>query len=163
MTANHSQVDLRALLAVGVGEVLETMFFTEAEPVDAFPPSQGEIQPSIAVVMHFRGMPSGQFWLWLGADTAAALGAGFLGLDPDEVSAGEREEITAELANMICGAVVSRFESEAAIELSAPVVVARDIDFDRIPMPRDPALVQRYQLQEGRMAVAFDFQQDEDR
>jgi chemotaxis protein CheY-P-specific phosphatase CheC len=112
--------ELERLSAYQVPDVLETMFFANAVPNE-----QGAIeQPSYAVRVRFRGFPSGVFELTIGARIATVLAAGFLGMDESEVGPMEASQVACELANMLCGSVLSRAESETGFELSPPLLVA---------------------------------------
>ena len=85
-------------------QVLETMFFTgvvsaveeDSRPV-AFPKT-----------VCFQGPPDGKLCVCMQPEAITALAAGFLGVEPKEVTAAECDQVTGELANMICGSVLSR-------------------------------------------------------
>ena len=85
-------------------QILETMFFTgvvsaveqDSRPV-AFPKS-----------VCFQGPPDGKLCVCMQPEAIQALAAGFLGVEPAEVTAAQCEQVTGELANMICGSVLSR-------------------------------------------------------
>jgi hypothetical protein len=51
---------------------------------------------------------------------ARVVGAGFLGREEAEVSDAQAGEVVCELANMICGSVLSRLESEATFQITHP-------------------------------------------
>jgi CheY-specific phosphatase CheX len=57
---------------------------------------------------------------------ANTVAADFLGEDLESLSDRQSTDVTLELANMICGAVLSRIESRAAFRLGSPEVVADD-------------------------------------
>ena len=74
----------------------------------------------MAARIRFLGAPSGTFRLWIEPPAAARLAAGFLALE-DGAQAGERAaEVALELANIVCGSVLSRLEAGAAFSLEAP-------------------------------------------
>lgn len=98
-----------------VRTVLETMFFSTAEPVEC---CHGN--PSIAARLAFRGDPSGELVVTVSHDLAQALAAGFLGVDFEEVTAEAERNIVCELANMICGAVLSHLHPDAVVALDSP-------------------------------------------
>jgi CheY-specific phosphatase CheX len=109
-------------LARSVSEVLESMFFLEAledseKPV--FQPSR-----DISVRLTFDGEPPGVFRMRLARPTADSIAANFLGEDLESLSARQSLDVALELANMICGAVLSRIESRVSFRLSAPEIVA---------------------------------------
>jgi CheY-specific phosphatase CheX len=112
---------IRAALASAVGDVLESMFFLDIV---------GEARESLAeadtVTVHlsFEGDPAGCFEMRLANTAANAITAAFLGEDPESMTPQQSTDVTLELANMICGAVLSRIESSATFRLGAPRVVA---------------------------------------
>lgn len=108
------------LLAASAEEVLETMFFTPVtgQPEPGEPPLEW-----ISAGLEFRGEPGGRFRVGVSRPAARALAASFLGLEESEVSGGQVGEVICELANMICGSVVSRLESGAPIALLHPELV----------------------------------------
>jgi hypothetical protein len=54
------------------------------------------------------------------------VGAGFLGREEAEVSDGQAGEVVCELANMICGSVLSRLESEETFQITHPELVPQE-------------------------------------
>ena len=98
-------------------QVLETMFFTAAEqggqPI--CPQLAGAL--AIARTVNFSGPPDGELCLCARLETAAALASSFLGLAPDEVSPSECGHVAGELANMICGSVLSSCAPQGAFRL----------------------------------------------
>ena len=107
-------------LAESVQEVLEKMFF-----IDSLEPVEGGPQPAgIAAELMFDGDPPGSFRLDLDVPAARSAAADFLGEDAEELSVEQLNEVVCELANMICGSVLSRIESKATIRLSKPVIVS---------------------------------------
>ena len=114
-----------AMLAAAASEVLETMFFTEvygpalvAEP---------EAEPRLAVRLSFAGSPSGALTLSASAAAAQALAANFLAPEQDgALPAAQLAAVVSELANMICGSLLSRVATEAHFRLSSPEVAPAD-------------------------------------
>ena len=105
-------------------EVLEKMFFIEAPdaPVCAVVASDLAVRVEIA----FEGDPPGVFRMSLAYAAAALIAADFLGEDADSVTAHQVNDVAKELANMICGAVLSRIESSASFRLYAPDLLGPD-------------------------------------
>ncbi len=105
---------IHSLLPQCVSVILETMFFTEATPALEAGTEQEAAhlaQACTCAALHFQGHPSGRLWLWVTTPAATTLAAGFLGLDPDEVDARQSGGMVCELGNMICGRMLSLFES----------------------------------------------------
>ena len=109
-------------LQEAVHEVLETMFFVR-ELEDG---AELSAAPDLAAQLNFEGDPGGCLTLILAGHAARAVAADFLGAEEDDLSDLQVEEVACELANMICGSVLSRTESETRFCLSSPHVVAVD-------------------------------------
>jgi CheY-specific phosphatase CheX len=119
-----NEILMRQALRESVNEVLEKMFFAQTigECSNASPTAD---QPAdeVAVSLTFQGKPSGLFLLRLTTAAARQIAADFLGLDEAEVSDRQTSEVIRELANMICGSVLSRVESAATFQLGAPRIL----------------------------------------
>lgn len=116
-----SERELNQLLLTSVDTILETMFFTESL-------GPGECQESLeanllAARISFQGSPSGTMAVCLPTDAARPLASGFLGEDEPAVSESQIGEVVCELANMVCGSVVSKLESRQSFDLSSPELV----------------------------------------
>lgn len=111
--------DRAGLLVAAAGEVLETMFFEEVVATGENPPGTADL---VAARVGFRGSRSGTFRLWLPGPSAERLAAGFLGLDDAVEAAGRTGQVVSELANMVCGSVLSRLEAGSAFSLEAPAL-----------------------------------------
>ena len=99
-----------------VERVLENMCFTTI----LGPAHAGEAQSTLehGARVAFRGKSSGAVLVGLSHAGAHVLASGFLGEDNvDETQTGE---FTAELANMICGAIVSQFAPGGQYALASP-------------------------------------------
>ncbi|MBY0504887.1 MAG: chemotaxis protein CheX [Bryobacteraceae bacterium] len=99
--------------------VLETMFFTE--PGGLTTEDSDLALPRLAVMLRFRGSPSGDLSLSVTRAAMAPLAAAFLG--EDEVSPTQVDEMACELANMLCGSLVSRLETRMSFDLSSPTLI----------------------------------------
>lgn len=113
---------IRQALRDSVNEVLEKMFFVET-PGEASDTTGDPQANEIVVALTFQGAPSGSFLLRLTGAAAHQFAADFLGIDEAEVSGIQTSEVVRELANMICGSVLSRVESAATFRLAAPRIV----------------------------------------
>lgn len=119
MADRHAFVDgVERLSRWGVPEVLETMFFATAVPSAGSRCADG----SLGVAIEFRGTPSGVFTMRLDAADARALGAAFLGREPGELDPDEDRMLACELANILCGSVLSRAAAGGTFELGAPEI-----------------------------------------
>jgi len=113
---------LRDALHDSLNEVLEKMFFVETLG-ECATPSGDSPAGDIAVSLPFHGEPSGSFLLKLTSIAARQIAADFLGIDEGEVSEIRISEVVRELANMICGSVLSRVENTATFNLGEPRIV----------------------------------------
>jgi CheY-specific phosphatase CheX len=108
-------------LADSAREVLQRMFFVDlsAEVTDAGlgPPPAG-----IAAQVIFDGDPPGSFRLDLDTAVAQRVSADFLNEDEAELAPDRINEVVCELANMICGSVLSRIESSSTFRLAKPEI-----------------------------------------
>src|ERR1041384_8232990 len=107
--------DLAGHLRPACEEVLETMFFTsvmqDAEPSPELLCGAG---------LRFSGSPSGSFQVRTSTVAAPGLAAGFLGDAESDITAERAGEVVCELANMLCGSVLSCMDRAAIFELSQP-------------------------------------------
>jgi CheY-specific phosphatase CheX len=99
------------------------MFFLEGLPEAPEPPVQ---TGTVTVHLTFDGDPPGCFEMRLARPAANAIAADFLGEDAGSLTDEQSADVTLELANMICGAVLSRIESRAAFRLGTPQIVSDD-------------------------------------
>ena len=114
--------EIQTALASAVEEVLETMcFITVLANAEGNVPPEGDGGSSaITAALQFHGSPSGGFRVGVPLKLARVVGAGFLGREEIEVSDSQAEEVVCELANMICGSVLSRLESAATFQITHP-------------------------------------------
>ena len=101
-------------------EVLETMFFTTAAPAAC---AHAQPETLIAARVGFAGRPAGELSLTLSCGLARALAAGFLGVDFEELSEEAESQIACELANILCGAILSRVHPDCGVALEAPQLI----------------------------------------
>ncbi|MCC6341831.1 MAG: chemotaxis protein CheX [Bryobacterales bacterium] len=121
--------ETQTVLLSAVEVVLETACCACVfESREQAPLSGGE--PAIAVLVSFDGKPSGEFSLHVPETVALQLAAGFLGLDDGDVSAAQAAEVACELANMICGAVLSNLCASASFHMSHPLLAQEERDAD---------------------------------
>jgi len=111
---------IRKALSSAVADVLESMFFLEALGETTEPPPQAE---AVVARVTFDGDPPGCFHMRLARPAVNAVAADFLGEDAESLTEQQSREVTLELANMICGAVLSRIESSASFRLGTPEIL----------------------------------------
>jgi len=117
--------EVQAALAAAVEDVLETMCFASVLHSSATSPGQGAGAAASAVraELRFEGNPSGGFRLDVDSTAAQGLGAAFLGLEEQEVTEIQQGEVVCELANMICGSVLSKLERGTTFHITHPALV----------------------------------------
>lgn len=103
-------------------QTLETMFFAMPDEVSLDPKRPpGDL---IAASLAFQGLPHGRFGLLASNLLARTLAANFMASDetaelrPDQITG-----VIGEMANMICGAVLTQLESNASFDLESPEAV----------------------------------------
>jgi CheY-specific phosphatase CheX len=145
--------EMNQMLGDSAAEVLERMFFAsladECESVDV----AGE--PWISASLVFRGDPPGKFGVRAPRSTGRKVAASFLGLEEDTVTEAQTGEVICELANMVCGSVLSGLESETRFELSHPEVEPTGDGTARATASRV------LELEEGPVAVWLELGQSE--
>jgi CheY-specific phosphatase CheX len=112
--------ELQQILSESATEVLESMFFTSPLESSAF--CDGPTENSIAAGLFFRGTPPGRFGICASMDAARSLAASFLGEDLESMGEQQCGEVICELANMVCGSVLSRLEKDVLFELTQPKI-----------------------------------------
>ncbi len=121
----------RALLAEAAAEVLEKMFFTEL--MDEAPPPETLAGDWITARVRFRGSPPGACRVAVGEGGAAAIASNFLGLEPDQLTPERVRSVIGELANMICGSLLSRLEARCRFSLASPEIRAGGLEILEAP------------------------------
>jgi CheY-specific phosphatase CheX len=108
-----------------LADVLEKMFFISIldETPDTAPLP---VQEEMAARLSFEGKPSGSLTLQLNRFVARSIAGDFLGAEQGELSDSQVGEVVCELANMICGSVLSRVENAVTFRLATPEIVNPD-------------------------------------
>ncbi|HEY2018387.1 MAG TPA: chemotaxis protein CheX, partial [Bryobacteraceae bacterium] len=101
------ETTLHCALRESVEDVLEKMFFIQS----AGEPPNANCKPECCARLSFDGNPPGWLILRLTAAAARSVAADFLGEEETALTAQQIGEVVCELANMICGSVLSRVES----------------------------------------------------
>jgi len=149
------------LLPESAQQTLETMFFVAPDTVSMFAGRDagrpaGEL---IAATLSFQGSPRGRFGLLAPNALARALAANFIGCDEAaELRPGQVTGVIGELANMICGAVLSRLESDASFDLGAPETVEVGADDPGPDLAAGTPSICRLEFPEGALVVFLAFE-----
>lgn len=145
-----TELNFDQLLSETVDSVLETMFFSATwGPAD--PEFGGAVLESR---LAFHGRPSGTFRVCLSEPCARLLAGGFLGEDEDSLTDSQTGQVVCELANMLCGSLLSKLQSDESFDLASP---------ELIPSGREivagsefaPAARQSYELEKGILTVTL--------
>jgi CheY-specific phosphatase CheX len=115
-------------LRQSVDEVLDKMFFVC--PLGETEPAAADAEPAIVARLAFEGEPSGSLTLRLTWQAAHSIAADFLGEDEESLTRQRTGEVVREMANMICGSVLSRVESAAVFHLAEPRILTLAEDAD---------------------------------
>lgn len=102
-------------------EVLETMFFTEAEPASC---EHAWLPAAPCARVRFEGSHFGEMLLAVSAQAADPIAASFLGLDPMELTDSQRGQMIQELTNILCGAMLSKLWPESRLAIASPELTA---------------------------------------
>lgn len=121
------------MLAAAAGEVLETMFF--AGVFGPAEPGSSANGPHFAARLGFQGTPGGALTLRISEPVARVLAADFLVSGEDQpLTPAQVECVVCELANMVCGSLLSKVKTERHFRLSSPELLA---ETDTVP-PHPP-------------------------
>ena len=90
------------------------MFFAEAVPSACCHDWMGRL---FRLASRFDGSHSGEMRLSASLDAADSIACAFLGLDPGEVIPAARVQVILELANILCGAILSQLWPESKLAL----------------------------------------------
>lgn len=115
--------NLLPMVEIVTREILETMFFSEAEPVAC-----RHSENWIAARVRFTGEPRGEMTVMLSRELALSASAGFLAEDNGEVTDEQQKQVSCELANIVCGVILSRLHPHARVSLGVPGMTSSDFD-----------------------------------
>jgi CheY-specific phosphatase CheX len=127
-------------------EVLETMFFTEAELAAC---EHAWLETALCGRIQFEGSHSGDMQLAVSAEAADPIAASFLGLDPMELTDVERGQVIQELTNILCGAMLSHLWPESKLALASPELTVWQ------EWPDAGALHRCFMIPEGMLAISI--------
>ena len=143
---------INPLIREAVNTVLETMFFSA-------PLGPAAVETGDAVLearLGFRGHRGGMFLLSVSAPGARLLAADFLGEAPETLADSAPGQVVCEMANMICGKLLSQLESGPTFLLETPELVAPGTG--HVPLASAPGAIQQsFQLETGILSVTLHF------
>ncbi|HLK19420.1 MAG TPA: chemotaxis protein CheX [Bryobacteraceae bacterium] len=118
--------EFAAIVVRVAAQVLETMFFEEAVAAAC---DHSWLSTAVTVHVSFEGSHQGEFLLSVSPDTARSIASGFLGLDPEEITGTQVCDVILELANILCGALMSSLWPESVLFLGTPEVAIAEHAF----------------------------------
>ncbi len=126
-------------------EVLETMFFTAAEAAAC---EHGRLAGAPTARIGFEGSHRGEMLLGVSVEAADPIAASFLGLEAEELTDAQRGQVIQELANILCGALLSRLWPESTLALSSPELTGWE------DWPPEGTLHRCFLIPEGMVAIS---------
>ena len=126
-------------------EVLETMFFDEALAAAC---EHGWVPAAASIRLAFEGSHRGQFLLSVSPEVARSISPAFLGVDPEEVTEAQSGQVLLELANILCGSMLSQLWPDSELKLGPPEPV-------QVEGPIEAALHECFLLTEGMLSVSI--------
>ncbi|MBX5494427.1 MAG: chemotaxis protein CheX [Bryobacteraceae bacterium] len=112
-------------VAAVLEQVMETMFFTTlVGEVDVDP-----AQPLLRAQVHYSGTVDGACSLGVSPEAARSVAANFLGQEEASLQTEQVEEVICELANIVCGALLSRAYPGGSFRLGTPYLVERPPEY----------------------------------
>ncbi len=144
---------LQFVLQQSVEDVLEKMFFIrslgDAEEGPGLP--EGEVTAHLS----FDGEPSGSLTLRVTREAARSISADFLGAEEEDLNEQQVGEVVCELANMICGSVLSRVESAVTFRLAQPELGEENEREERASPTTGLSALHRVEIGGGNLTVAI--------
>lgn len=143
--------DWNRIVYDSVEEVLGTMFFCSV-----FGESKvGESKPNpcsdaVSARVRFEGDPSGALIVGISPDAARVITSNFLGTESEEPLPCEVEQVTCELANMMCGNILARNTSLKTFCLRQPEMV-------ELTPPPAPCIAVTLQIEDGWFTTYLSF------
>jgi len=145
-----TELNFDQLLSGTVDSVLETMFFSAA-----WGPGEPETGGAVlASRLAFHGRPCGTFAVCLSEPAARLLAAAFLGEDVEALTDSQIGQVVCELANMLCGSLVSKLESEESFDLAPPELVPFGSE-TTTGFGAPPAARQSFEIEGGVLTVTL--------
>jgi hypothetical protein len=124
-------------------DVLGTMFFSDVVAVAC---QHAPADEWTSARVRFSGDPSGDLLLMLSPGLAPVFAASFLGIDQAEVTGEASGQVCCELANIICGSILSRVHPDSLVALDEPELTAADFE-------NHVSVHQCFAIPEGTLAI----------
>jgi CheY-specific phosphatase CheX len=118
--------DLAAFILPSCEDVLDAMYFTSVMEITDIPPEALD-STGYSFSLHFKGDLCGHFGVSCHREAARTLAANFLGEEEDAIADTETAEVIGELANMLCGSILSRTGCTNIFALSHPMPTPKSL------------------------------------
>jgi CheY-specific phosphatase CheX len=149
---------VRQLLSESAQKTLETMFFMTPDGISEM--AQRPAGPLIAASLLFTGTPPGRFGIVISTPVARTLAANFLGFEDErKLPLPQVGGVIGELANMICGVVLSELESHCNFDLTTPAPVMVGADDPGPDYSAGSPVTCRFELPDGAMVLSLAFEE----
>jgi CheY-specific phosphatase CheX len=145
-------VEPNQILSDSLAEVVENMFFTTV--TGDSDPSDISSERWISARLSFHGTSEGHFGVRVPPETGRKIAANFLGPEEEALTESQVSEVICELANMLCGSVLSRLERTSAFDLSQPEREPPDAGY-----PENLAACRAFFLDEGPLVMWLELAQ----
>lgn len=128
-------------------EVLDTMFFEL--PTQAPEPCEAPCAGALCAMARFTGTADGTLAVSLDPPALSRLSASFLGTEEEEITESLGANVLCEMANMLCGATLSRMHPDSRIVIVSPRL---------IPVSEvSPSPWLRFPLECGNLAISLTY------
>lgn len=145
-----TELNFNQLISSTVDSVLEAMFFSAA-----WGPAEPETSSAVLESrLAFHGRPSGTFGICLSEPSARLLAASFLGEDEETLTDSQTGQVVCELANMLCGSLVSKLQSDESFDLASPELVPSGSEIVA-GSEAPPVACQSFELEGGILTVTL--------
>jgi CheY-specific phosphatase CheX len=146
------------LLSESAQNTLEIMFFSTPDRVSAEP--HRPAGSLIAASLSFQGAPPGRFRILVSESLARTLAANFLGSDDEaHLLPAQVAGVVGELANIVCGAVLSELETNANFDLSVPESIHRGAGDPGPDFTAGSPSVCRFEMDGGALVIFLTFEE----
>lgn len=153
MSLVFDRTQLEHKLAGAATEVLETMFFSSVDGETDLEKGESStpFDARIGAYLEFHGACTGRLALSLEKEAAESLALNFFGSTSEHGPESDSRSVMAELANMVCGAMLSHLDKHSIFCLDSPQQLASNEE-------ADGEIVRVLRLEDGllRLALSLD-------
>ncbi len=132
------------MMKSSISEVFNKMFFIFLEPLD-----NENIEADMEAAVSFDGTISGEVRILLSREIVGAMIKNMLNLGEEEFAIHDIKDCSKEAVNMVCGNLLSKFDSSARFGMNVPV-------FREVPEKIEPSenvLLKGFDSDEGKLGM----------